>query len=131
MVGGRLAVAQALLDQVNHAARAGVQAYDSAASLCAASDIVISAVTASNTLAVAEAAARLARDGALRRALFRDLAELDAYAATGTEPAEDDPAFDCRIHGNRICGPGNSQGVPPGQYRDVQPGTTLVSLLLP
>uniref|UniRef100_A0AB39AKN1 Uncharacterized protein n=1 Tax=Mycolicibacterium phage phi1_186018 TaxID=3236641 RepID=A0AB39AKN1_9CAUD len=54
-----------------------------------------------------------------------------AYAATGTEPAEDDPAFDCRIHGNRICGPGNSQGVPPGQYRDVQPGTTLVSLLLP
>ena len=37
----------------DHAARAGVQAYDSAASLCAASDIVISAVTASNTLAVA------------------------------------------------------------------------------
>ncbi|ACF05061.1 hypothetical protein Nigel_58 [Mycobacterium phage Nigel] len=53
------------------------------------------------------------------------------YAVTGTEPAEDDPAFDCRLHGNRICGPGNSQGVPPGQYRDVQPGTTLVNLLLP
>ena len=52
------------------------------------------------------------------------------FATTGLEPAEDDPAFDCRIHGNRICGPGNSQGVPPGQYRDVQPGTTLVSFML-
>ena len=60
----------------------------------------------------------------------------DAYVArmtelvTGDEPTEDDPAFDCRIHGNRICGPGNSQGVPPGQYRDVQPGTTLVDFML-
>ena len=52
------------------------------------------------------------------------------YMVTGTQPAEDDPAFDCRLHGNRICGPGNAQGVPPGQYADVAPGTTLVSLLL-
>ena len=49
----------------DHAARAGVQAYDSAASLCAASDIVISAVTASNTLAVAESAAPHMAPGAL------------------------------------------------------------------
>ncbi|HRL68239.1 MAG TPA: DUF1932 domain-containing protein, partial [Ottowia sp.] len=49
----------------DHAARAGVQAYDSAASLCAASDLVISAVTASNTLAVAEAAAPHMAPGAL------------------------------------------------------------------
>ena len=49
----------------DHAARAGVQAYDSAGSLCAASDLVISAVTASNTLAVAEAAAPHMAPGAL------------------------------------------------------------------
>lgn len=49
---------------------------------------------------------------------------------TGLDPAEDDPAFDCRVHGNRICGPGNSQGVAPGVYRDVQPGTTLVDFML-
>ena len=49
----------------DHAARAGMQVHDSAASLCAASDIVISAVTASNTLAVAEAAAPHMAPGAL------------------------------------------------------------------
>ena len=49
----------------DHAARAGMQVHDSAASLCAASDIVISAVTASNTLAVAEAAAPHIAPGAL------------------------------------------------------------------
>ena len=42
-----------------------MQVHDSAASLCAASDIVISAVTASNTLAVAEAAAPHMAPGAL------------------------------------------------------------------
>ncbi|HMN58298.1 MAG: NAD(P)-dependent oxidoreductase [Burkholderiales bacterium] len=46
-----------------HAARAGVQAHDSAQALCAASELVISAVTASNTLAVAEEAARHIRPG--------------------------------------------------------------------
>ena len=49
----------------DHAARAGMQVHDSAASLCAASDLVISAVTASNTLAVAEAAAPRMAPGAL------------------------------------------------------------------
>jgi 3-hydroxyisobutyrate dehydrogenase-like beta-hydroxyacid dehydrogenase len=39
------------------ALQSGVQAHDSAASLCAASDLVISAVTASNTLSVAQDAA--------------------------------------------------------------------------
>lgn len=48
-----------------HAAQAGVQAHDSAQALCAASDLVISAVTASSTLAVAEEAARHIRAGAL------------------------------------------------------------------
>ncbi|MEZ5607916.1 MAG: DUF1932 domain-containing protein [Burkholderiaceae bacterium] len=48
-----------------HAAQAGVQAHDSAPALCAASDLVISAVTASATLAVAEEAARHVRPGAL------------------------------------------------------------------
>ncbi len=48
-----------------HAAQAGVQTHDSSASLCAASDLLISAVTASNTLAVAEEAARHLRPGRL------------------------------------------------------------------
>ncbi|QGH75311.1 membrane protein [Mycobacterium phage Quesadilla] len=48
---------------------------------------------------------------------------------TGVDPAEDDPAFDCRIHGNRICGPGNAQGVPPGQYRSSE-ATTFTELML-
>ena len=48
-----------------HAAAAGVQAHDSAAALCEASALVISAVTASSTLAVAEEAARHIRPGTL------------------------------------------------------------------
>ena len=30
--------------------------------------------------------------------------------------AEDDPWFDCRVHGDAVCGPGNAQGVAPGLY---------------
>jgi 3-hydroxyisobutyrate dehydrogenase-like beta-hydroxyacid dehydrogenase len=48
-----------------HAAQAGIEAHGSAQALCAASDLVISAVTASNTLAVAEQAAPHLRPGAL------------------------------------------------------------------
>lgn len=29
---------------------------------------------------------------------------------------EDSTAFDCRTDGNQICGPGNTQGVPAGDY---------------
>ncbi len=29
---------------------------------------------------------------------------------------EDSAEWDCRIHGNRVCGPGNHQGVPAGRY---------------
>ena len=46
-----------------HAAQAGVPAHDSSSSLCAASDVLVSAVTASSTLAVAEEAARHVRPG--------------------------------------------------------------------
>ncbi|MBA2673496.1 DUF1932 domain-containing protein [Ramlibacter sp.] len=48
-----------------HAARAGVTAHGSMQALCEASDLVISAVTASNTLAVAEEAAKHVRPGTL------------------------------------------------------------------
>ncbi len=48
-----------------HAAQAGVRAYDSAQSLGAASELLISAVTASSTLAVAEEAAAHIRPGTL------------------------------------------------------------------
>src|SRR6187549_560160 len=48
-----------------YAAQAGVTAQPSMQALCAASDLVISAVTASNTLAVAEEAARFVRPGSL------------------------------------------------------------------
>ncbi|MFJ5121909.1 hypothetical protein [Kitasatospora sp. NPDC088548] len=33
------------------------------------------------------------------------LAIAPANPATTTAPDEDEPGFDCRIHGNRICGP--------------------------
>ena len=29
---------------------------------------------------------------------------------------EDDPRWDCRVMGNRVCGPTNMQGVPAGDY---------------
>ena len=48
-----------------HALQAGVSAQASARALCEASDLVISAVTASNTLAVAREAAPLMRQGAI------------------------------------------------------------------
>ena len=48
-----------------HAAQAGITAHASMRDLCAASDLVISAVTASNTLAVAQEAARHIRAGAV------------------------------------------------------------------
>ncbi|GAS90486.1 hypothetical protein [Mycolicibacterium brisbanense] len=52
------------------------------------------------------------------------------FAATGTEPVEGDPAFDCRRHGDHICGPGNPQGVPPGVYR-VTTAVDLGDLMVP
>ncbi|MBX9611838.1 MAG: DUF1932 domain-containing protein [Burkholderiales bacterium] len=48
-----------------HALQAGVSAQASARALCEASDLIISAVTASNTLAVAREAAPLMRQGAI------------------------------------------------------------------
>jgi len=58
--------ASALRDVLlGHAAQAGVDACTSMADLCARADLVISAVTASNTLAVAQAAAPHIRPGAI------------------------------------------------------------------
>lgn len=37
----------------------------------------------------------------------------------GAQPVEDSPGWDCRIHGNQICGPTNSQGVPAGNYAGI------------
>lgn len=51
--------------ELSHAAKAGVAAQRSAQALCEASDLVISAVTASSTLAVAREAAQFIRPGAL------------------------------------------------------------------
>ncbi|WP_298924667.1 NAD(P)-dependent oxidoreductase [uncultured Ramlibacter sp.] len=48
-----------------HAAQAGVSAQPSMQALCAASDLLISAVTASNTLAVAQEAAQSIRPGSI------------------------------------------------------------------
>ncbi|MHB1199217.1 MAG: NAD(P)-dependent oxidoreductase [Polaromonas sp.] len=50
--------------ELAHAAKAGVVAQPSARALCEASDLVISAVTASSTLAVAQEAAQFIRPGA-------------------------------------------------------------------
>ena len=62
-----------------HAAQSGVLACDAMAALCARSDLIISAVTASNTLAVADEAARHLRPGTL----FLDLNS----ASPGTKQA--------------------------------------------
>jgi hypothetical protein len=35
---------------------------------------------------------------------------------TPARVTEDSPSWDCRRDGNRICGPGNAQGVPAGNY---------------
>jgi len=51
--------------ELSHAREAGVQAHASMQALCEASDLVISAVTASNTLAVAREAAPFLRAGAV------------------------------------------------------------------
>ncbi len=51
--------------ELAHAAQAGVTAHRSARALCEASDLVISAVTASNTLAVAQEAATVIRPGSI------------------------------------------------------------------
>jgi hypothetical protein len=43
--------------------------------------------------------------------------ELAEGVRVATMPDEDDPAFDCRTHGNGVCGPGNSNGYPAGCYK--------------
>ena len=55
----------ASIPELSHAAQAGVKSCSGMAELCAQADLVISAVTASNTLAVAEEAARHIRAGAI------------------------------------------------------------------
>ena len=37
-------------------------------------------------------------------------------ASADTAILEDSALWDCRVHGNRVCGPGNHQGVPAGDY---------------
>ena len=37
------------------------------------------------------------------------------FDTTTTVIEEDSPAWDCRVDGNRICGPDNAQGVTPGR----------------
>jgi hypothetical protein len=43
-----------------------------------------------------------------------------ATMAQPSAPAitEDSPAFDCRVDGNHLCGPNNSNGATPGYYQD-------------
>jgi hypothetical protein len=46
---------------------------------------------------------------------------LDAPSPRGLtpkHPQEDEPGWDCRTMGNHICGPGNDQDVPPGDYTE-------------
>jgi 3-hydroxyisobutyrate dehydrogenase-like beta-hydroxyacid dehydrogenase len=51
--------------ELDHASRHGITAHDSMRALCEASDLIISAVTASNTLAVAQEAAQHIRAGSV------------------------------------------------------------------
>ena len=55
--------------------------------------------------------------------LAASLAALGAVAFSPEEPEyagmeEDDPGWSCVRDGNRICGPGNTEGVPAGCYDD-------------
>jgi 3-hydroxyisobutyrate dehydrogenase-like beta-hydroxyacid dehydrogenase len=61
----KFADAQLRADELRHAAEHGIGACASAAELCARSALIISAVTASNTLVVAQEAARSIRPGAV------------------------------------------------------------------
>ncbi len=61
----KLANAATQAAELSHAARAGVLALGSARALCERSDLVMSAVTASNTLAVAQEAAQWLRPGTI------------------------------------------------------------------
>ena len=40
----------------------------------------------------------------------------DAHADDTTVIFEDDPRWSCVDDGNKVCGPGNAQGVPAGRY---------------
>ena len=42
--------------------------------------------------------------------------EFSAPTTAGTVILEDDHRWDCRTMGNLICGAGNAQGVPAGDY---------------
>src|SRR3989338_8969377 len=66
-----------------HAAAQGIEACDGVASLCARSTLVISAVTASNTLAVAQAAAAHIQPGTKQRAAALIEAEGAHYVEAG------------------------------------------------
>jgi 3-hydroxyisobutyrate dehydrogenase-like beta-hydroxyacid dehydrogenase len=61
----KFAAADTQAAERGHAAKAGIDAQPSMHALCAAADLLISAVTASNTLAVAQEAARHIRPGAI------------------------------------------------------------------
>jgi hypothetical protein len=55
------------------------------------------------------------------RTLLAALA-LAGVTGVGTAQAhpghEDEPGWDCTVDGNRVCGPGNANGVAPGCYAD-------------
>jgi hypothetical protein len=46
---------------------------------------------------------------------FAAIAGITAPVASAA-PMEDEPGFSCVDDGNKICGPGNEQGVPAGRY---------------
>jgi hypothetical protein len=60
---------------------------------------------------------------------------LPAPDAVADPVTEDDPAWDCRTMGDQVCGPHNSQGLPPGLYdaqgRLVSPWPTITTCTLP
>jgi hypothetical protein len=44
--------------------------------------------------------------------------ELAPVDTTTVVTEEDSPQWECRTMGNLVCGPGNAQGVTPGDYSD-------------
>lgn len=56
------------------------------------------------------------RTTAAALAALASMAFAAAPAQADSPVTEDDPRWDCRVMGDDICGPGNSNGVEPGLY---------------
>lgn len=70
------------------------------------------------TLGVAVLVAALGAAALADPQLDENRMPMSHVTVTQTAITEDTPAWDCRVNGNRVCGPHNAQDVTPGCYND-------------